>query len=241
MRADPDGRFAFENISNDPRTAYLLGVRYGEIPFSLRTTFATGESELTTDIVVARTRTDATGVERGASELRLDRGCSGVRVTEGHSFSNPTDFVFFVPPDERDDRPPIARLPLPSGAVYFEAVGSPLEEGVELRDGEVLATLRPRQDFFAEHGQRVTAPDAYATMGGDVYVILIGWEDIGMGGSTFKVYYNPLITWTWFGAFVLIGGTLVAMWPQRAGRTQRTYVLNPVSPGPKLDTGGAAS
>ncbi len=110
-----------------------------------------------------------------------------------------------------------------------------------LRDGKLLATLKPRQDFFAEHGQRVTAPDSYATMGGDVYVILIGWEDIGMGGSTFKVYYNPMIAWTWLGAFVLIGGTLVAMWPQRADRSHRSYVLTPVSPGPKLDTSGAAS
>ncbi len=110
-----------------------------------------------------------------------------------------------------------------------------------LKDGQLLATLHPRQDFFAEHGQRVTAPDAYSTFGGDVYVILIGWDNIGTGGSTFKVYYNPLIAWTWIGAFVLIGGTLVAMWPQAAGRTQRTYVLKPVSQGPRLGTGGAAS
>lgn len=126
---------------------------------------------------------------------------------------------------------------------YIGADGRQVTEATTsvMRDGQLLGLLHPRQDFFPEHGQRVTAPDSYATMGGDVYVILIGWDDIGMGGSTFKVYYNPMIAWTWLGAFVLIGGTLIAMWPQAAGRSQHSYMLKPVSAGPRLDTGGAAS
>jgi len=110
-----------------------------------------------------------------------------------------------------------------------------------MRNGQLLASLRPRQDFFPEHGQRVTAPDSYSTLGGDVYVILVGWNAMDMSGSTFKVYYNPLIIWTWFGAFVLMGGTLIAMWPQAAGRAQRSYVLKPLRAAPTAETEGAAS
>ena len=126
---------------------------------------------------------------------------------------------------------------------YIGADGRQVTEATTsvMRDNQVLGVLHPRQDFFAAHGQRVTAPDSYSTLGGDVYVILVGWDDIGTGGSTFKVYYNPMILWTWLGAFLLMGGTLIAMWPEAAGRSQRSYVLEPVSPEPPLGAGGAAS
>jgi cytochrome c-type biogenesis protein CcmF len=32
---------------------------------------------------------------------------------------------------------------------------------------------------------------------------------------TFRVYWNPLISFVWVGGFVLILGTLVALWPSR--------------------------
>ena len=132
------GEFAFERISNDPKTVYLLGVRYGGIPFSLRTSFEAGELELTSVIEVYDARAESDGLELGAIDMRIDRGCSGVRITEDHALDNPSDFIFFVPANERDQRAPIARLPLPEGAIYFESLGTTLEEGIELRDGEVL-------------------------------------------------------------------------------------------------------
>jgi cytochrome c-type biogenesis protein CcmF len=43
----------------------------------------------------------------------------------------------------------------------------------------------------------------------------VGWEEIGPGGSTFKIYLNPLVNWVWLGGLTLIAGTLLAAWPER--------------------------
>jgi len=138
VQSGPAGEFAFERISNDPATVYLLGVSYGGIPFSLRTSFEAGETESDLVIEIFDARPESDGLEFGAVELRIDRGCSGARISESHSLLNPTEFIFFVPPEERDAHAPIARVPLPAGATLFDVGVAALEESIELRDDEVL-------------------------------------------------------------------------------------------------------
>jgi hypothetical protein len=137
-QSGPDGAFVFEKISNDPETVYLLGVRYAGVAFSRRTAFAAGETDRSNDIEIYDARAASDGLEFGAAQLRIDRGCSGVRVHEVHALHNPTDFVLFVPESERGDHPPIARVPLPENAVFFEAIGSTLEESIDVLEDEVL-------------------------------------------------------------------------------------------------------
>jgi len=137
VQSGPNGEFAFERISNDPKTVYLLGVRYGEIPFSLRTSFGVGETEITRVLEIYDARAASDGLELGAVAIRLDRGCSGARISESHAFRNPSEFLLFVPVAKRDELPPIASVPLPAGASLFAASDTTLDEGIELRDGVV--------------------------------------------------------------------------------------------------------
>lgn len=95
------------------------------------------------------------------------------------------------------------------------------------KNGEFVRTLNPRRDYYVVQQQPVTVPAVYSTAAGDVYLLLVGWEEIGLQSSTFKMYLNPLINWTWAGGFVLILGTFVAVWPQTAGRRKASYVLKP--------------
>lgn len=95
------------------------------------------------------------------------------------------------------------------------------------KNGEFVRTLTPRRDFFTVQQQPMTIPAVHSTAAQDVYVLLVGWEDIGYNASTFRMYLNPLINWTWFGGLVLILGTLVAAWPEAATRKERAYVLRP--------------
>lgn len=46
----------------------------------------------------------------------------------------------------------------------------------------------------------------------DLYIILAGWE---RGGeiATFKVMVNYLVYWIWIGMYLLVVGTVVALWP----------------------------
>jgi cytochrome c-type biogenesis protein CcmF len=98
------------------------------------------------------------------------------------------------------------------------------------RDGKYVATLKPRRDFFVTQQQPVTVPAVYSTPGADVYVLLVGWEDIGWSASTFKIYVNPLINWVWAGGFTFVIGTLIAVWTSLDDERAASYVLRPAAP-----------
>jgi cytochrome c-type biogenesis protein CcmF len=105
------------------------------------------------------------------------------------------------------------------------------------RNGEFIRILNPRRDFFVVQQQPMTIPDVYSTPAQDVYVLLVSWEPIELGASTFKVYINPLINWTWLGGFVLIFGTFIAAWPE-GSKKRRSYVLRPERLQPQSMAGG---
>ena len=98
------------------------------------------------------------------------------------------------------------------------------------REGEFVMTLKPRRDFFVTQQQPVTVPAVYSTPGADVYVLLVGWEDIGRSASTFKIYVNPLINWVWAGGITFIIGTLIAAWSSFDDKRAASYVLRPAAP-----------
>ena len=102
------------------------------------------------------------------------------------------------------------------------------------KNGEFVRTLKPRRDFFVVQRQPMTIPAVYPTPAQDVYVLLVAWEEIGFGSSTFRVYLNPLISWTWAGGFVLILGTFIAAWPEGQRQDKRSYMLKPKQAQPSL-------
>ncbi len=105
------------------------------------------------------------------------------------------------------------------------------------KDGEYIKELNPRRDYFVVQRQPVTVPGVYSTLGEDVYVLLIGWEEIGLESSTFKIYVNPLINWTWIGGVILVIGAFVALWPAGPAHTRRSYVIEPRPLQPRYGTG----
>ncbi len=84
------------------------------------------------------------------------------------------------------------------------------------RNGQDLATLRPRRDFFPNQRDMntMTIAAAHSTLENDFYVLLVGWEEIGLQFATFKVYVNPLVNLIWWGSFILILGTVISVWSQ---------------------------
>ncbi|MFQ5417365.1 MAG: hypothetical protein ACE5FL_10005, partial [Myxococcota bacterium] len=133
-----DGRFVFEGVAADPATVYLVGARYGGIPFGARVRFAPGATSVDAIIEVAGSSADGSALDLGVARLRIERGCSGVRVYESHALRNPTDRVLLIPPDARASQAPIFRIPLPEGAAFFEPVGGAFDGGAELRGGDVV-------------------------------------------------------------------------------------------------------
>jgi cytochrome c-type biogenesis protein CcmF len=82
------------------------------------------------------------------------------------------------------------------------------------REGKHVGELYPRKDFYYASQQPMTIPGVRSTLEDDFYVLLVGWESIGLGGATFKVFYNPLVNFLWIGGLVFILGTMVAAWPE---------------------------
>ncbi|NIS80315.1 MAG: heme lyase CcmF/NrfE family subunit [Anaerolineales bacterium] len=105
------------------------------------------------------------------------------------------------------------------------------------KDGRPIRELNPRRDYFVVQRQPVTVPAVHSTMSEDVYVLLVGWEEIGLSASTFKIYVNPLVNWTWFGGVVLVVGALIAAWPNGGLLGSRSYSLKPRKLAPRPAVG----
>jgi cytochrome c-type biogenesis protein CcmF len=102
----------------------------------------------------------------------------------------------------------LAQFPYVDGRIVTRAVMS------VYRDGKRLGELYPRYDYYAD-GQPMTIPAVRSTLADDLYIVLVNWENNSAAQTPFKVYHNPLVIWLWLGAFVLVGGTMVASWPER--------------------------
>ena len=110
-QSDAQGRFAFDGLSTAPGTVYLLGAQVDGVPYGERFTFRAGDRERHVDLRVEEPSTDVAPIRRGASFLRIDRGCGSLRINEAHELSNPTGRVIRVPPGAREGRAPLARSP----------------------------------------------------------------------------------------------------------------------------------
>ncbi len=102
----------------------------------------------------------------------------------------------------------LAQFPYLDGRQVTRAVLSVFE------DGKLLGEVHPRYDVYPD-GQPVTVPGIRSTLGNDLYVVLVNWENVSVEQTPFKVYDNPLVNWLWIGSVILLLGTLVAAWPEK--------------------------
>lgn len=99
------------------------------------------------------------------------------------------------------------RYPGPDDLLVTEATVDVYE------NGNYVTTLHPRSELYTRTNQPMTIPDARETITEDFYVIMVNWEPTSSDQATFRVFYNPMINWVWFGAVIFIIGTLIAAWP----------------------------
>ncbi len=72
--------------------------------------------------------------------------------------------------------------------------------------------------YFAQN-QPTTEVALRTSLFDDLYVILAGFEPSGV--ATFKVFVNSLVLWLWIGGLVIVMGTSIALWPERAAARPR--------------------
>ncbi len=101
----------------------------------------------------------------------------------------------------------------------------------ELRkDGKALGELSPEQRIFNpdSNPQPTGIPQIRARLNEDVYLVLAGYAR-ETGNPIIQAYINPLTSWVWIGALVLIMGTFVALVPSKIKRiSPRTRIVGQV-------------
>jgi cytochrome c-type biogenesis protein CcmF len=74
-----------------------------------------------------------------------------------------------------------------------------------------VALLQPEKNFHYSIGQYVTEVAIRSTLTEDVYIALDWPEQDGL--ATFRLAVYPLVSWLWIGTGLLLGGTLISLWP----------------------------
>ncbi len=102
---------------------------------------------------------------------------------------------------------------------YNRAFNAQAEDGRDMtiadvsvyREGQFVGNIRPRRDLFGDRGSPMSIAGQYSTLESDFYVLL---NNVEGDRVTFKIYLNPLVNLIWWGAIVLMIGTIIAAWPQ---------------------------
>ena len=105
--------------------------------------------------------------------------------------------------------------------VYLGSIENPKGNRTEFistvqifRDGELLETTRAQRDFYPTFNMASTNAAIRSTPVEDLYIVPS--ENLPDGSVGFRILVNPLIWWMWVAGPVMVLGTVIALWPERA-------------------------
>ncbi len=87
--------------------------------------------------------------------------------------------------------------------------------------GHELGVLSPALKFYPTQQAPIGRAVHRSTYAEDIYVILSGFSEVDQNRATLKVLVRPLVVWMWIGGFVIVLGTLVAIWPVRKASKEK--------------------
>ena len=93
------------------------------------------------------------------------------------------------------------------------------------RDGELLETMRARRSFYPSFNMASTLAAIRSTPVEDFYVVPS--ENLPDGSVGFRILVNPLVWWMWVAGPVLVLGTVISLWPEKA--REPVIVTRPVA------------
>ena len=212
--SDPDGRFRFEGVSNQPTTPYLIGAEYQGVPYSgARAVFPPGELEVEVEIRVAEVTSDAQQLSVPLARLRIEWLGARLRVVESLTLRNLSPRTVYVPAEARGALPAAFRAQLPTGAEEFQMPHGLQPEGVEHHDGEVAfwGPIYPgEQDLRFSYvlpasGEKVEFDAAFPSGAEQIEILapaagpapsgegLVEKEPTQLEGQSFRVFEGPAL------------------------------------------------
>ena len=88
------------------------------------------------------------------------------------------------------------------------------------KDGNNITTLRPEKRIYfhrdpnPDRRQPHSELDIYTTLNRDIYSVFSS-IDTDNGIAFFQIMINPLVQFVWYGGYILVLGTLIALWPSK--------------------------
>ena len=97
------------------------------------------------------------------------------------------------------------------------------------KNGEFQTALKPEKVFYSYWPDMSTTEVSIDSNSlRDIYVVLAGWESDGR--VTIEIKIIPLVKLIWIGGFILLAGTLFAVWFGRYGnKVPKYYLMNGIS------------
>ena len=86
--------------------------------------------------------------------------------------------------------------------------------------GQFITNLRPEKRVYFHKNPDVNRRqphselDIYSTMNKDIYSIFSAVDNEN-SIAFIKIMVNPLVRWVWIGGYILVFGTMIAMWPRK--------------------------
>ena len=85
------------------------------------------------------------------------------------------------------------------------------------KDHENVAVMKPRKDWYEKNQQLASEVSIHATLASDIYLVLASFDEKNDRAS-FKLFWNPLVSWYWIGGIVMVLGGLLILLPLRRRR-----------------------
>ncbi|HVU02087.1 MAG TPA: cytochrome c-type biogenesis CcmF C-terminal domain-containing protein [Polyangiaceae bacterium] len=80
------------------------------------------------------------------------------------------------------------------------------------RDGKFLGRLSPARFIYTKGGQPTTEVSMMRGLRDDLYLV-VGTMDPQTKKATLRFHVNPLVSWVWYGMYVLVAGAMLSLWP----------------------------
>ncbi|OLS41735.1 heme lyase CcmF/NrfE family subunit [Bacillus sp. MRMR6] len=78
------------------------------------------------------------------------------------------------------------------------------------KNGKRIGTIQPEKVFYGNWEQPSSEVGLISTLREDLYIVLSDWQQDGK--ATFIVRVNPMIAWLWIGSFMIVIGSIFAVW-----------------------------
>jgi cytochrome c-type biogenesis protein CcmF len=95
-----------------------------------------------------------------------------------------------------------------------------------IKNGKSLGFLVPERHFYKNSEQPTTEVALRSFWNEDLYLIIAGWDE--QEQATFKVYVNPLVSWVWWGGFIMLFGGIIVLSPALSKETATSRAIEPI-------------